>query len=90
MIENIEHELGDVVFDAINRCLQDHGGGMIEAFIGMVDFIDTEGDHRFAVFALDDQLQIRSFSLAQYMYARELEIQRLNIHQGLLDDEEET
>lgn len=72
---------------AIGEVLRKHSGGLIEAFVGIVDYVTPDGEHGFTIFADPDQLHIRTVSLTHYLYHRELEIQRINIHDNLVDSD---
>ena len=78
-------ELDDAVRDAIDRVLSAHGC-MRSEYVGMVNFIGTDGKRAFSTFVDEDQLHSQTRSMVQFLYEYNTEVARLEIQQMLSDE----
>lgn len=62
-------DMAEAVSNAIQEILNATGGGFIEGLVGMVEWADQHGQHRFTTFAPPNQLSTRSLSMSQYLHA---------------------
>ncbi len=83
--EQFHDDLQEAVADAIQKVLNARGGGLIEGFIGMLEYMTPDGQHGFGLFNGTNQLHTRTLGMAQYLHAWNLEIQRLDFHEVLRD-----
>jgi hypothetical protein len=84
-----DNPLWPAVRDAIQAKLSEDGMGMLHTFIGMVEYVTPEGEDGFAIICPDEQLHKDTISMLQFMNARELEIQRINIHAHLMGEHDD-
>jgi hypothetical protein len=67
---------------ALTAVIASHGG-LLEAFVGMANYINRDGERCFVMFSPDEQLHSTTSGLARFMDEWNTEITRLNIH-GML------
>ncbi len=64
-----EHPVAEALsarlLDAINDVLGQHGGGMVNGFIAVVDYLDSDGEPSFALTVAPDQRGSMSSGLAR-------------------------
>jgi hypothetical protein len=79
-------QLGDQATEAVEAALTSvigSAGGMLEAFVGMANYINANGERCFVMFSPDEQLHSTTSGLARFLDEWNTEITRLNIH-GML------